>query len=338
MKAGVHMLAGFYNLRICSDRKEEEMNYCEVSIFTSSSGVEPLSNALVMGGYYSFSIDDVETARDILSRKKTFEWDYYDESVLEEREAVITLYFEPEGAEEHISAVQNIAAELKASDNEGEYGRLAVVYRNADDAEWKDEWKQYFKPYRVTDDIVIRPSWEEYEPEPGDKVIEIDPGMAFGTGTHATTRMCIDFLEKNIEPEDRVMDIGCGSGILSIAAALCGAAEVSGFDIDPDAVEASLENAEKNGLSGKIEISQGDVTKGLGRKADIIAANLMAELVMMIAPSVAEHLEGKKIFISSGIITEKRDQVKKSLEDAGFVISEISESEGWCAVKAVLPE
>lgn len=313
------------------------MNYYEVKIFTSSAGVEPVSNALVIAGYESFSIDDVEIAKDILSKKKTFEWDYYDESVLEEREAVITLYFEPEDAEMNIAAVSKAVSDLKADDEEGRYGRLAVVYRKADDAEWKDEWKQYFKPYRVTDDIVIRPSWEAYEPKPGERIIEIDPGMAFGTGTHATTRMCIELLEKNIGPEDRVMDIGCGSGILSIAAALCGAAEVSGFDIDPDAVAASLDNAEKNGLSDKISISQGDVTEGLGRKADIIAANLMAELIVMIAPSVAEHLEGKKIFISSGIISEKRGTVENALKEAGFEISEAVESEGWCAIKAVLP-
>ena len=312
------------------------MEYYEVRIFTTTEGIEPLSNALIIGGYDTFSIDDVEIARDILSRKKSYEWDYYDESVLEDREATISLYFEVEGAEEHIRNIGTIVEELKQQDPKGAFGRLAVVSRRASDTEWKDEWKQYFRPARITEDIVIKPSWETYEAQPGDRVIEIDPGMAFGTGTHATTRMCIGFLEKNIGPEDRVMDIGCGSGILSIAAALCGAADVHGFDIDPDAVTASLENVEKNHLTGRIRIAEGDVTKGLGEKADIIAANLMAELIMMIAPSVAEHLDGKKIFISSGIITEKREAVEKALKEAGFTIREVRESEGWCAIEAAL--
>ena len=312
------------------------MEYYEVRIFTTTEGIEPLSNALIIGGYDTFSIDDVEIARDILSRKKSYEWDYYDESVLEDREATISLYFEVEGAEEHIRNIGAIAEELKRQDPKGAFGRLAVVSRKASDTEWKDEWKQYFRPARITEDIVIKPSWETYEAQPGDRVIEIDPGMAFGTGTHATTRMCIGFLEKNIGPEDRVMDIGCGSGILSIAAALCGAADVHGFDIDPDAVTASLENVEKNHLTDRIRIAEGDVTKGLGEKADIIAANLMAELIMMIAPSVAEHLDGKKIFISSGIITEKREAVEKALKEAGFTIREVRESEGWCAIEAAL--
>ncbi len=312
------------------------MDYYEVRIYTSESGVEPLSNALIIGGYESFSIDDTETAREILSQKKTYEWDYYDARVLEEREPVISLYFEEEGAEEHLENVQKIADALKAKDTEGAFGRLAVVSRKASDTEWKDEWKQYFRPSKVTEDIVIKPSWEEYEAQPGEKIIEIDPGMAFGTGTHATTRMCIQFLEKNIEETDRVMDIGCGSGILSIAAALCGSGDVHGFDIDPDAVTASIENVEKNGLQDRIRIAVGDVTEGLGRKADIIAANLMAELIVMIAPGVAQHLEGKKIFISSGIITEKRPMVEQALQEAGFTIRNVMESEGWCAIEAVL--
>ncbi len=312
------------------------MDYFEVRIITSEAGVEPLTNALIIGGFESFSVDDTETAREILSQKKTYEWDYYDENLLEEREPVISLYFDTEEAEEKIAAIRQIVTGLKEQDADGICGRLAVESRRASDTEWKDEWKQYFKPSRVTDTIVIKPSWEEYQALPGEKIIEIDPGMAFGTGTHATTRMCIQFLEKNVEAKDRVMDIGCGSGILSIAAALCGSGEVYGFDIDPDAVTAAGENVRNNGLAEQVRIAEGDVTQGLGRKADIIAANLMAELIVMITPGVAKHLEGKKIFISSGILSEKREMVEQALKENGFTVRAVSESEGWCAIEAVL--
>lgn len=312
------------------------MDYYEVKIYTSEDGVEPLSNALIIGGFDTFSVDDAAIAREILSRKKTYEWDYYDEQVLEERESVISLYFDMEEADDQISAVRRITEKLRERDSEGKFGRLTVVSRMTSDEEWKDEWKQYFRPARVTEDIVIRPSWEEYEPLPGDKVIEIDPGMAFGTGTHDTTRMCIQLLEKNIEEGDRVMDIGCGSGILSIAAALCGSGEVYGFDIDPDAVEASKENVQKNHIQDRVRIAAGDVTKGLGRKVDIIVANLMAELIVMIAPGAAEHLEGKKLFITSGIIIEKCEMVEDALKNAGFTINSRTESGGWCAIEAAL--
>ena len=185
--------------------------------------------------------------------------------------------------------------------------------------------------------MIIKPTWEEYQPAENELVIEIDPGMAFGTGTHATTRMCVKLLEKYIDSEDdRVLDLGCGSGILSIAAALLGSKHVYGVDIDPNAVTASTENVEMNNLSDVIEISYGDVTEGLGMKADIIAANLMADLIKMLSPDIAKHLEGRKIFISSGILEEKLDEVAESITKSGFDILEVLHEDEWCAVAARL--
>ena len=207
------------------------------------------------------------------------------------------------------------------------------------DEEWKDKWKEYFKTSKMTDNIVIKPTWEEYEPEENEMVIEIDPGMAFGTGTHATTRMCVKLLEKYItSEEDKVLDLGCGSGILSIAAALLGSKHVYGVDIDPNAVAASAENVEMNGLSEVIEIAYGDVTEGLGMKADIIAANLMADLIKMLSPDIAKHLEGKKIFISSGILEEKVDEVSEAVKNSGFEILEVLHEDEWCAIAARLKD
>ncbi len=316
------------------------MNYYEVKIYTSPEGIEPLSGVLTMLGHDTFITEDPSVVDDFLEKKNQYDWDYVDEEVLlmGQGESNITVYMETdENAMHQIQEIRAAVAKLKEDDPQGIYGSLRVEDRLVCDDDWKDRWKQYFKPARITDTIVVKPSWEEYEPQEGDKIIEIDPGMAFGTGTHPTTKMCIRLLEKYIESEkDIVLDLGCGSGILSIAAALCGSESVKGVDIDPDAAAASLENAEKNHLTDRIEIRQGDVTKGLGFTADIIVANLIADLIIGLSGDIAKHLSGRKIFISSGILAEKCDKVVSALEEDGFCILEIFEEEEWCAVAAQL--
>lgn len=316
------------------------MNYYEVKIYTSTEGLEPLAGILILLGHDTFVTEDKSVLDDFLDKEHGYEWDYVDDEVLKmgEEESNITIYMDTdENAMHQIEEIRISVAKLKESDPEGIYGRLEVEDRLVCDDDWKNRWKEYFKPARITEDIVVKPSWEEYEPEEGDKVIEIDPGMAFGTGTHPTTKMCIRHLQKYIESEeDVVLDLGCGSGILSIAAVLCGSRVVKGVDIDPDAVEASVENVEKNGQSEWIEIRQGDVTKGLGFTADIIVANLVADLIIDLSDDIAKHLSGRRIFISSGILTEKKDKVAAAIEKSGFEILEVLEEGEWCAIAARL--
>ncbi|MEL7658736.1 MAG: 50S ribosomal protein L11 methyltransferase, partial [Bacillota bacterium] len=214
-------------------------------------------------------------------------------------------------------------------------GKLQLVQKIVDDSDWKDNWKEYFKPAKITDRIVIKPTWEAYEAKEDEIVIEIDPGMAFGTGTHPTTSLCVKLLEKYIEPEkDTVLDVGCGSGILAIASALLGAQDILAVDIDPVAVQVSRENIELNHLSSEIQVLEGDLTKGLNRKADIVAANLMADLIILLSKDVAAHLKGKGIYISSGILIEKQAQVLEAIESCGFQILDILEEGEWCAIAA----
>ncbi len=316
------------------------MNYYEVKIFTSSQGIDAVSSILTMLGHETFMIQDGSVVDELLEKKNAYDWDYVDESVIvqKQEESNITLYLEPDDtAEASIEAIRSAVAMLKEQDPNGIFGRLEVLSSYESDDEWKDKWKEYFKPAKITDNIVIKPTWEEYEAADGEMVIEIDPGMAFGTGTHATTRMCVKHLEKYItSEEDKVLDLGCGSGILSIAAALLGSKNVYGVDIDPNAVAASAENVEMNGLSEFIEIAYGDVTEGLGMKADIIAANLMADLIIALTPDIAKHLEGKKIFISSGILEEKLEEVLSAITGSGFEILEVLHEDEWCAVAARL--
>lgn len=316
------------------------MNYYEIKIFTSSDGIEPVSSLLTMLGHEMFMIEDSSTVEELLEKKNSYDWDYVDEAVIaqKEEEPRITLYLEPdENAEAYIKAICSAVDMLREQDSERRFGRLCVESSYESDEEWKDKWKEYFKTSNITDNMIIKPTWEEYQPAENEMVIEIDPGMAFGTGTHATTRMCVKLLEKYIDSEnDRVLDLGCGSGILSIAAALLGSKHVYGVDIDPNAVTASTENVEMNNLSDVIEISYGDVIEGLGMKADIIAANLMADLIKMLSPDIAKHLEGRKIFISSGILEEKLDEVRESIIKSGFDILEVLHEDEWCAVAARL--
>lgn len=316
------------------------MNYYEIRIFTSAEGIEPVSAILTMLGHETFMIEEAADVEELLEKKNSYDWDYIDEAVLAQQNAepVITLYLEDdEAAREHIKSICSAVDLLKLQATDGCFGRLEVEHAYKSDDEWKDNWKEYFKPAKITEHIVIKPTWEPYEPQNGEKVIEIDPGMAFGTGTHETTRMCVQHLEKYIESEnDIVLDLGCGSGVLSIAAALIGSKHVYGVDIDPNAITAATENVELNRLSDCIEVFYSDVTEGLDIKADIIAANMMADLIILLAPDVARHLQRKKIFISSGILEEKLDGVIDALKACGFVILEVLHENEWCAVAARL--
>ena len=311
------------------------MRYIEVTVCTEEQNIELISAILTGMDITGLVVSDPEDVRDFLSKKHTYDWDYVDPDVLlqGEQRPGITFYLEDDAAGQKllVQVKDRLASELTQP------GAFQLSSRTADDSEWRDNWKQYFKPARVTKRLVVKPSWEDYEPGQDDLVIEIDPGMAFGTGTHATTGMCMQFLETYIDSEnDVVLDVGCGSGILSMAAALLGAGRVVGVDLDPVAVEVAKENVERNRLSDRIVTMEGDLTKGLSLKADIVVANLMADLVIMLAGDVAAHLQGKSIFLSSGILAEKCDQVVQALQDCGFSVLEIKEQDGWCAIAATL--
>ena len=314
------------------------MDYFEVKIYTSTKGIEAVSSLLAMMGYLTFVIEDKSVIEEFLDKKNEYEWDYVSQDILEKQydESNITLYMEADKASaDYIAEIASAVKELKFKDSEGIYGRLAVESRLASDKEWKDKWKEYFKPAKISDSIVVCPSWEKYETVFGEKIISIDPGMAFGTGTHATTRMCVQLLEKyTVSDDELILDLGCGSGILSIAAALCGAQHIRGIDIDNNAVETSIENVQKNGFDDIIDIAFGDVTEGLGFQADIIVANLMAELIIGLTSDIVNHLRGRGIFIGSGIITEKKNIVIKALDANGLIITDVLEADGWCAIAA----
>ena len=342
------------------------MKYIELKIHASHQGVEMVTEMLMRNGITAISVDDPADLQDILDKKNEYGWDYIDDSVKDrpDREPQVKVYLDDtDEGREQLQHLKIEVMKLKSQEMEGkfgwdvDFGRLYAEAEVVDDEAWKDKWKEYFKPARITDRIVVCPSWEKFEPRPQDLVIDIDPGMAFGTGTHETTRLCMALLQlylakagtavktgadakagapdkSGTAQNTRVLDVGCGSGILAIGAALLGASEVTGVEIDPDAVAVAKENVEKNGLADRIRVLQGDLTEGLDLEADIIVANLMADLVMRLAAPAAEHLAENGVFISSGILVEKRELVSEAIRSAGFNIERVVTDGEWCAIAA----
>ena len=317
------------------------MKYLEINIETSAAGIEPVVSALLNLGITDTAVEDPRDIEDLMDKKQTYDWDYLDDSIIEKMKESpkVTVYLED--TEENRTLAEQIAPameELRSKAREGifgegaDFGSLRVGKKQEDDTQWKDKWKEYFKPARIAENIVVKPTWESYERQGDEKVIEIDPGMAFGTGTHETTSLCVKMLEKYQKESDKVLDVGCGSGILSIAAALLGAEDVLGVDIDPVAVEVAAENIELNGVANVAKAQYGDLTKGIDYKADIVVANLMADLVMMLSEDVARHMQPGGLFISSGILVEKEVQVTEHLRSQGFGIVEVREDGGWCCI------
>lgn len=319
------------------------MKYIEINIETEAGGIEPVVMELMNLGITDTVVEDPRDIEDLMDKKQTYDWDYLDDEIIEKMKdkPKVTVYFED--TEENrcrISEIELAMAKLKAKSAAGEFGQdmdfgtLQVTSKVDDDTEWKDKWKEYFKPSKISERIVVKPTWEPYDNQDHHLVIEIDPGMAFGTGTHETTSLCVKMLEAYQKDGDRVLDVGCGSGILSIAAALLGAEDVLGIDIDPVAVEVASENIALNKADTVAKAQYGDLTKGVDYQADIIVANLMADLVMMLAEDAAKHLVKGGYFISSGILVEKELQVVEDLRKKGYAILEVREDGGWCCIVA----
>ena len=320
------------------------MKYIEVTIYTSKEGIEHVSNMLIsmkIEGLITESPVDID---ELINKKNEYDWDYIDQEVIRKKDLEPNVKFYLEHSKEGYKTLEDVrlrAMFLKGDEYDGKYkegtslGRMYVEDIIVDEEDWKDNWREYFKPTRISKRIVIKPSWENYDTEnETDLIIEVDPGMAFGTGTHETTSLCLQLLEKYIKEDDLVIDVGCGSGILSIGAAKLGAKKTLGIEIDPIAVDVSKENILLNKVEKLVEVVNGDLTKGIAFKGNIVVANLMADLVIMLAESVENHLLDNGIFISSGIIEEKKDLVISQLEKLGFDIIEAVNEAEWYALVA----
>jgi ribosomal protein L11 methyltransferase len=266
-------------------------------------------------------------------------WDYMEKEVFDfghEDVRVIGYFSSEEDINEKISEIEKRLDYVKSL--ELDTGTLEIFKKEVKQENWENEWKKYFNVQKVSDSIVIKPSWEKYTPKAGEKIIDIDPGMAFGTGTHETTRMCINAIEKYMKKGDSLIDIGCGSGILSIAAAHLGAQKVVAVDLDRLAVKVSKENVELNGFSNIIDVRYGDLTDVIEEKADVIVANIIADIIAKLSENIADFMKEGAYFISSGIINDKKDFVITKLKENNFEIVEEKNDGEWncivCRVKS----
>lgn len=251
--------------------------------------------------------------------------------------AKVHFYMEPENCdpEKVMLQVQDIFHEIKEF---CEIGKGTVSLSETEDKDWINNWKAYFKPFRAAEDIVIKPTWEEYEKEKdSDILIEIDPGIAFGTGSHETTKLCIQALDKYVKEGDAVLDVGCGSGILSIAALKLGAKHATAIDIDEVAVKVAAENFAVNNISpGDYTLLDGDlisnaflkVKAGIGH--DIVVANILADVIIPLTGVVRPHLKKGGLYITSGILNTKEEEVREALEENGFEILSVEHMKEWC--------
>lgn len=311
------------------------MNWTEVKIYTTTAGIDPLTGSMLDLGLQGFMIEDAQDFDEFL-HDTTPHWDYVDQAVMEKMkdcETCVTIYVadNPQGMEE-LMQVRQILARLKAQDPDGKYGRLELEMKDVDEEDWSNAWKKYYHPVQVGEHLVVCPSWEAYDRQPDDVVLTLNPGMAFGTGTHDTTRLCMELLEKYITPQDTVLDVGCGSGILAITAALLGANKIIGCDIDEVAVKVAGENAALNGVQDRIAFHQGDLTSQVEGSFQIICANIVADVIIRLSEDAGRYLAKDGIFITSGIIDTREQDVLDALEHNGFQVIERRTSGGWVAL------
>lgn len=311
------------------------MKWIEVQVKTTTDAEEMVANIMYDLGVTGLAIED---PKDILAFQQSEEdWDFIDPSLFKQdyEEVIIKAYFpESEDLVDKIELIRDNIERNIHSQFDKPLGQVTIteVYEK----DWAESWKKYYKPTKIGERIIIKPTWEEYQKENEELIIELDPGMAFGTGTHETTVMCIEILEKYVEEGHIVYDIGTGSGILSIASAKLGAKQVIGVDLDELSVKISKENTKLNEVDHIVEIKAGNLLDAVEGKADIIVSNIIAEVIVELIESLYKHIKESGIFIASGIITEKVDMVIKALEENNYRIIEIKIMGDWATIVATM--
>lgn len=299
------------------------MKWLQVEINCQSREIEGLTGLLYVLGQDELYIEDNALIQELAS-EKTGEWDYIDAALLcrppQEGKIFFTLPLEQE---------QVFLPALKSALKESTFSGVKLQTRLIDEENWQHTWKDFFHAFEVGPRLAIKPSWESYTPRPGQRVLEIDPGQAFGSGQHATTRLCLEAVEKYLRPGDQAADIGCGSGILGLSAALLSASHVTMIDRDPRALEVCAANAALNGLEEAVTILEGDLSQGLTGPYDIITANIVADAIIALAPQAYALLKPGGYFVASGIIPQRGAEVEQALKQAGYAIAESAAQEDW---------
>ncbi|WP_457982258.1 50S ribosomal protein L11 methyltransferase [Bacillus paralicheniformis] len=309
------------------------MKWSEICIHTTHEAVEPISNILHEAGASGVVIED---PLDLIKERENVYGeiyqldpnDYPDEGVIIKAYLPINSFLGEtvEGIKETINNLLLYDIDL---------GRNKITISEVNEEEWATAWKKYYHPVKISEKFTIVPTWEEYTPVHTDELlIEMDPGMAFGTGTHPTTVLCIQALERYVKEGDSVVDVGTGTGILSIASAMLRAKQVEGYDLDPVAVESARLNSKLNKVSDHIEIKQNNLLDGVEGEKDVIVANILAEVILRFTDQAYSLLKDGGYFITSGIIQQKKQEVKDALVKEGFTIVEVLSMEDWVSIIA----
>ncbi|MDI2588170.1 50S ribosomal protein L11 methyltransferase [Psychrobacillus sp. NEAU-3TGS] len=313
------------------------MKWSELSIHTTNEAVEAISNILHEAGASGVVIEDSEELlrerEDVFGEIYNLNPDDFPVDGVRVKAYLAETSFLLETVEEiklAINNLQNFNIDL---------GHNSVTVQEVDEEDWATAWKKYYHPVKISNRFTIVPTWEDYERVNTDElIIELDPGMAFGTGTHPTTVMCLQALEKTVQKGISVIDVGTGSGVLSIGAAKLGAASIHALDLDEVAVQSAKENISLNKVSDVVQVTHGNLLDNVNEKADIVVANILAEIIMTFTNDAYSIVKDGGLFITSGIIATKKEDVRNSLQQAGFEIEEVMMMEDWVTIISRKPE
>lgn len=306
------------------------MEWIELIVHTTTEGTDPVSDILMESGAAGTMIEDRSDIPD--PEQPHGIWEIIDPRLLESmpEDVLVHAWFEENASIPSLmESVRVRLAEL--SSGRQAFGSLQLDSRSVSDSGWTGVWKKYFKPFRAGKRLVIKPTWEQYEAGPDDRVIEIDPGMAFGSGTHETTGMCLSLLEDVITGGEEIIDVGTGSGILSIGAALLGAGHVLAIDIDPDAVKVARENVVSNHVDSTVTVRQGDLLERVSAVCDICVANIISDVIIAFAGPLKSHIRPGGLFICSGIVSLRSPEVSAALLSEGYEILRKETKGEWTA-------
>ncbi len=306
---------------VCEDWGEEN-EWTQIKVTVKLPQLDELSSVMSMYSNYL----QIEDYSDI--DLKTCYGDLIDESILNADKTIasVSVYLAGRG---HADTVNELRARLAELHIDG-----TIEVNGVNEEDWANSWKEYYKPIKIGERIVIVPAWEKYNAAEGEIIVKMDPGMAFGTGNHETTRLVIGLLEKYIKGGERVVDVGCGSGILAICARKLGADMCRAYDIDPVAVKVARDNIKESGETD-ISCDVSDLLRGVDRSDggyDVVCANIVADIIIRMTPDVAKYMNDDAVILASGIIVERSQDVVDCFEKNGFYIAERAEENGWCAL------
>lgn len=312
------------------------MKWTELSVQTTNESVDAVSVILEDAGSDGVKIEDADDYKNLRAGKFGEILDLEDIPHIENGALVTGYYVSSSDIKALVSTIESQVSALKKFGLNPGSGK--VIQKPLEEIEWQTEWEKYYHPVRVTRYLTVVPSWESYQKtSPEEKILKLDPGMAFGTGTHPTTQLCLQALEMYLRGGEKVIDVGTGSGVLSIAASKMGASEIKAYDLDQVAVNSAVENLKLNPDVKNVQLGTNDLLAGIQAQADIVVANILAEIIVPLVPQAKACLKPNGIFITSGIIKEKLPTVLSALQDQKFKIIEILQMKDWRAVVAQIP-